>query len=367
MKVVHFGKYYPPYRGGMENFLESLCQGLAGAGVKCEVIVAGNGEKSSCKEERGVLVRRMSTLGTIRSLPICPEAIGVLRGLQTDLVNLHHPNPLADMSYFLAKPRGRLVVTYHSDIVGQRCLSRVHAPFLHRVLRRADAIVATSPQYVASSEVLRNYHNKIRIIPLGFDSPPLEEAMPLMVNNVKGPKYFFVGRLVPYKGVSVILEALKLVPGHLWIAGTGPLEGKLRRQVGLSGLNERVEFLGNISQGEKFTRLKACDVFVLPSISRAEAFGVALLEAMAMGKPLVVSDLPTGVRLLVQDGVNGYRFPPGDAKALAAILWRLANAPQEMMSMGEASQRLVREKYTTKTMINSYLKLYGELLHLQDI
>jgi rhamnosyl/mannosyltransferase len=351
----------------MENFLESLCQGLARAGVQCEVIVAGNGEKSSCKEERGVLVRRMGSLGTIRSLPICPEAIGALLGLQADIINLHHPNPLADLSYILAKPKGRLVVTYHSDIVGQRCLTYLHAPFLHRVLQRADAIVATSPQYVASSEVLRNYHNKIHTIPLGFDAPPFGEIKPLTLNNNKGPKYFFIGRLVPYKGVSVMVEALKQVPGHLWIAGTGPLEGKLRRQVGLSGLNERVEFLGNISEREKFTRLKACDVFVLPSISRAEAFGVALLEAMAMGKPLVVSDLPTGVSLLVQNGVNGHRFPPGDAKALAAILLRLANNPQDMMSMGRASQRLVQEKYTTNTMINSYLKLYEGLMHLRDV
>jgi len=362
MKVIHFGKYYPPHRGGMESFLAALCRGLIKRGVACEAIVAADGEHPSVAEDAGVQVRRLRSWGTFRSLPVCPEAMSALRGLRADIINLHHPNPMADISYLLAQPEARLVVTYHSDIISQPWLSRLYAPFLHKILDRADAIVATSHHYIDSSPVLQRYRRKIRIIPLGFDPPDF--AMDEFLDNQRGnePQYFFVGRLVPYKGVPVLLEALQYTAGRLLIGGTGPWEKNLKQQVALAKLQDRVKFLGNISEAEKFQHLAGCDVFVLPSINRAEAFGMVLLEAMAMGRPVVVSDLPTGVRLLVQDGVNGFRFPPGEAPALARILRYLADNPAQAKRLGESGRQLVREEYTVDRMVNRYFDLYDELL-----
>ncbi|MHC4789205.1 MAG: glycosyltransferase, partial [Planctomycetota bacterium] len=125
LRVVHFGKFYPPHRGGMETVLAALCRGLAARGMDCRAVVSGDGgPRTSC--DRGVRVHRMRSWGTLRSLPLCPEALWALRGFQADLIHLHHPNPLADLSRLFAGPRARLVVTYHSDVVRQRRLRRLH-------------------------------------------------------------------------------------------------------------------------------------------------------------------------------------------------------------------------------------------------
>ena len=361
MKVIHFGKFYPPHRGGMEKFLEMLCQGLVRRGVQCEVIVARDPGDPEEKCHDGVPIRRMRSLGTLNSLSICPEALGVLRGVQADIFHLHHPNPLADISYLLSKPKGRLVVTYHSDIINKQWISCLYAPLLNQILDRTEVIVATSPQYVLSSSVLARYQTKTRIIPLGCDPFVYDYVKPINLQKDVEPQYLFVGRLVPYKGISVLLEALRQAPGRLWIAGTGPLTATIKKEIAIASLSDRVELLGDISEEEKLQRLAACDAMVLPSLTRAEAFGIVLLEAMAMGRPVVVSDLPTGVRMIVDDGVNGYRFPPGDAQALAAIFHKLAAEPAIAKKMGDNGRRILQERFTADLMVDRYLRLYQDL------
>jgi rhamnosyl/mannosyltransferase len=361
MKVIHFGKFYPPKRGGMETVLAGLCQGLAKKGVDCEVIVARDQDDPPGDEYEGIKVRRLLSWGTFRSVSICPAALGAMRGLQADIIHLHHPNPLAEISYLLSRPRSRLILTYHSDIVRQNWLSKLYAPFLLSVLDRAEVIVATSPHYVVSSPILRRFQQKVRVIPLGCNMPDYETCQGTANQKKSNPQYFFLGRLVPYKGISVLIKALAYLPGFLWIGGIGPLEEKLKQQVAQLNLGSRVEFLGNISEEEKFKRLAACDVLVLPSINRAEAFGLVLIEAMALSRPVVVSDLPTGVRMLVQDDFNGFRFPPGDSKALAAVIHRIIDDPDKAARMGEAGRRLVEAEYTTAKMVNSYFQLYQEV------
>jgi glycosyltransferase involved in cell wall biosynthesis len=362
LKVVHFGKYYPPYQGGMETFLATLCKGLINEGLKCEVLVSNDGMNGYQHSDDGVLVRRMRTFGTFKSQPICPEGFVALRGVRADIIHLHHPNPLAEFGYFLCQPKGRLVVTYHSDIVNQVWLSKMYAPVLSYILDKADAIIATSWDYVASSPILPKYQKKIRVIHLACkvtaDGGPKKNI--LERESRPEPQYLFVGRLVPYKGLPVLFEALQHVPGILWIVGTGPREEMLKNQVAELSLNRRVEFLGNISDQEKFQRLVSCDALILPSINRAEAFGIVLLEAMAMGRPVVVSDLPTGVRVVVKHGVNGLRFPTGDARALAATLKRLIDNPEEARRMGEAGREMVKN-YSVGQMVKNYVQLYSEL------
>jgi rhamnosyl/mannosyltransferase len=231
---------------------------------------------------------------------------------------------------------------------------------MHAVLERADVIVASSSEYIASSPILTRFREKVQVIPLGIDLPAEPAASPEERGRT-GPRFFFLGRLVPYKGLPVLVEAFREVPGTLWIGGTGPLEPPVKARAAQAGLNGRVEFLGEVSDQERLRRFAACDAFVLPSVSRAEAFGLVLLEAMAMGRPVVVSDLPTGVRMLVEDGVTGYRFPPGDSKALAAALRRLAEDPAKARQMGAEGRRRVRQRWTTELMVSGYLKLYNRL------
>ena len=359
LTALHFGKFYPPHRGGMELMVATLCRGLVRRGVGCRVVVAADGRTAREALDQGVRVSGLRSLGTVLSTPICPAAAWALRGVQADVVNLHHPNPLADLSCALSQFDGRLVVTYHSDVVRQRRAGRLHALLLHRTLGRADAIVVTSPQYAESSVPLRPFRRKVQVIPLGLPSVPEVRTRPPF--GAGEPRYLFVGRLVPYKGLPVLLEALRRARGRLWIIGSGPLEEALRRQAAEPGLADRVEFLGALSERAKWERLAACDALVLPSVTRAEAFGLVLLEAMAMARPIVVSDLPTGVRMLVRERVNGLRVPPGDPGALAEALEALASDPLSAQRMGRQGRRMFRQRWTADHMIERYVDLYEEL------
>jgi rhamnosyl/mannosyltransferase len=361
ISVLHFGKFYPPHKGGMEVVLATLCRGLARRGLDCTAVVTGQNGEPCHATDRGVRVRRMRSLGTLRSLPVCPAAPGALRDIRADVVNLHHPNPLADLACLLSNSQARFVVTYHADIVRQHRLARLHAPLLRRTLERADVIVATSADYVASSAPLRRFRRKVRVIPLGLDLQPPGRLRPPFSRTGAEPQYLFIGRLVPYKGVPVLLEALRMVPGRLWLIGAGPEEARLRHLADARGLRGRIEFLGEVSQAEKAHRLAACDALVLPSVSRAEAFGLVILEAMAMERPVVASDLPAGVRELVTDKVTGYRFAPGDAPALARALRRLASEPAEARHMGREARGRYLQNWTADRMVSSYVRLYEDL------
>ncbi|MCL6622720.1 MAG: glycosyltransferase [Syntrophobacterales bacterium] len=362
MFVTHFGKYASPVGGGMEIFLFTLCRGLMARRVACEVIVSQDTGTGQEYRDLGVAVRCLRSFGEFKSLPLCPGGLLALTGCHADIVHLHHPNPLADLAYLVGRPRARLVVTYHSDIVTQRGWAAVHRPLLHWILSRAAAIVATSPQYVDSSPVLSRFREKVTIIPLGIDPPPAEWLARPWPRPSGEPVFLFLGRLVPYKGVEVLLRALTQVPGRLWVAGSGPLKESLRRLAQGLGVAHRVEYLGRVTEEEKWRRLAACDAVVLPSRTRAEAFGIVLLEAMAAGRPVVASDLPSGVRLLVQEGINGFLVPPGDDQALAAALRRIASHPEEARELGAAGRELFQRHYTADTMVANYYHLYQRLI-----
>ena len=347
----------------METFLKDLCVGLVNRGIDCGAIAASSNHHSNSIHDLGVDVRLLANLATIKSLAVCPEALWALRGVDAQILNIHHPNPLADVSYLFSDFKGKLVVTYQSDTLGKGFLGQVSSPLLHYVLKRADAIITSSPHYLDSSPILQSYRKKVCIIPLGIDIKPLNRDLPYRDRPVRSiPHYLFIGRLVPYKGISVLIQALREIPCNLEIVGTGPLQPELVKLARLSGVSERVSFLGNVTEEEKLSRLAECDALILPSISRAEAYSIVLLEAMAMECPVIVSDLPSGVRMLVKDGVNGYRFEPGNAEALALTLNKLAQDPQLAAQMGRNGRRLLEENWTIERTVEKYVKLYEQVL-----
>ncbi len=364
-RVLHFGKYYPPHRGGMETVVAGLCRGLAGRGFPCGAVVAGDRARPRMDLDRGVVVERMAAFGAVRSLPLCPRAPVALRGREVDVIHLHHPNPLADLACLLSDSAARVVVTYHSDIVRQRRLGGLHAPLLRHTLRRADAVVATSAQYADSSAALAPFREKVRVIPLGIEPPALPPLSEPFAGPGREPRYLFIGRLVPYKGLPVLIRALRLARGRAWVVGAGPRQRQLRALARDEGVTPRVEFLGEVSEAEKLRRLARCDALVLPSLTRAEAFGIVILEAMAAGRPVIVSDLPTGVRMLVEDGATGLRFPPGDATALAAAMRCLAEDPEAARRMGSEGRRRFHERYTLDRMVEGHVRLYRELCGIE--
>jgi len=350
----------------MESTLYDLCDELKDK-VHLRVLVAHTGGGTRIDDEDGVEVIRVGSLGTIFSTSICPTMAYWIRRLEADIVQIHHPNPMATISYLLSNHHGELVVLYQSDIVRQRVTYRVYAPFLTRMLERAQRIIVTSPQYLGSSPLLTRFKGKCVMIPLGIDLSRFEDQgrereIAAIRSHYGGRIILFVGRLTQYKGVSYLLEAMREVSGRLVIIGTGDLERRLRNQAAGNGLSAKVHFLGELEERKIVPFFHASDLLVLPSITRNEAFGLVQLEAMACRKPVVSTRLETGVQYVNQHGKTGFVVPPRDPRALAEAINGLLDDEKLRTRMGTEGRRRVEKEFTKERMARETLKLYEEVL-----
>ena len=350
----------------MESVLYDLCDELKDK-VDLRVLVANGRGFTRIDAKDGMKVIRLGSLGTIFSTSICPTMAYWIRRLQADIVQIHHPNPMANISYLLSSQQGRLIVLYQSDIIRQRLTYRLYGPFLMGMLRKAHRIIVTSPNYLASSPLLEKFREKCVVIPLGIDLQRFkkrgnEREIAAIRSQYGGRIVLFVGRLTHYKGVPYLLEAMKNVSGRLLIIGSGELERQLRYQVERSNLSIKVKFLGELGEEEIINFFYTCDLLVLPSITRNEAFGLVQLEAMACGKPVISTYLETGVPYVNQNGVTGLIVPPRESKTLAEAINRLLQDEKLRTRMGTEGRKRVEKEFTKERMARETLKLYEEIL-----
>lgn len=345
-----------------------LCGRLA---VKMDIAVLVPSRSRSRIEEHleGVTVVRVPEFGRYASVPLCPAMPRVLRRLAPEIVHLHFPNPMGDIAYLLGARGVPLVISYHADVIRQRALLPLYLPLIDRTFCHAGRIVASSEEYVASSPILSRYRDKCSVIPYGIDVQhfALRDGEPPQVEELRRRHsegmVLFVGVLRPYKGIEVLLRAMTGVPrAHLVIAGPDPERG---RAVGLAtrlGLSSRASFLGAVSESRLRILLHACDLLALPSLDRREAFGIAQLEAMACEKPVVSSDLPTGVRLVNRDGKTGLFVPPGDHAGLAAAITRLLGDPDLRTRLGRTARQRVLREFSVDRMVDATVEVYSQVL-----
>ncbi|NQU74541.1 MAG: glycosyltransferase, partial [Candidatus Omnitrophica bacterium] len=309
-EILQVGKFYYPVKGGVENHLYLLCNEIK-RDYKTEVLVANEGFKGYSELVNGVKVRRLMNFGRLFSMSFCPSMALWLRKIKTKIIHVHLPNPLADFSYLLARPRGKLLVMYHSDVVRQKMLLPLYRPILFSLLRRAEVIIATSQNYIDSSYILKKFRDKCVVVPLGIElerfklTDHIQEKVKSIHKRFREDILLFVGRLVYYKGLEYLIEAMQDIPAHLIIIGTGPLEKKLNKMVKGLGLEGKITFLYNISDEDLPAYYHASQAFILPSIERSEAFGIVQLEAMACGKPVISTRLSSGVPFVNLDGETG--------------------------------------------------------------
>lgn len=365
MRVLQLGKHYDPFVGGMETVLKEICESLADE-VDFRVLVAN----TSCRtvhEHRKVPLTRAASLGKLFSCSIAPSYPRWARRFDPDLIHVHIPNPLAELSALLADRDVPVVAQFHSDVVRQRNLMRLYAPFLHAFYRRANCIVVPTPRHIEISTFVSKYRHKCRVVPFGIPLArfELDEGRRAMVDRLRDglPTVLCVGRLVSYKGIEFLIRALKKIKARLWIIGVGPLEEALKLQAREAGLGERIKFLGQVSDRDLVAYYHACDVFVLPSVTNAEMFGVVQLEAMACRKPVISTNLPTGVSWVNQHGKTGYIVSPGNAAEMAAAIRRLIANPGLRRELGEAGRARVEENFTSTKMAEAMLQVYQEMLN----
>jgi len=365
MRVLHIGKYYLPYRGGIESHLHALCRELTKS-ITVNVIVANETRRLMLTEINEVKVRRLPRLFNLSATPVCPTMPGEIRRTAADIIHLHLPNPFAVFAYLASGHHGRLVITWHSDIVRQKTVARMLGPLDDVLMRRASAIIATSPNYVDSSPILSRNRDRSRVIPFGIDADafrPRDAEIAVKIRRRYGERIVLaVGRMVYYKGFEYLIRAMASVRGHLLLVGEGPLQAKLERVAFEVGVRDRITFLGRVSQEEVLGYYNAADVFVMPSVARSEAFGIAQLEAMACGKPVINTQLRSGVPFVSRDGVTGITVAPADSSELAAAINRLLDDPGLRHQYGAAGARRVRQEFSIPTMVDRTLQLYREVI-----
>jgi rhamnosyl/mannosyltransferase len=360
MKILELGKFYPPCRGGMETLLRTWSEGFARLGAEVDCVVANTSASTVHEEINGVHVHRLASFGQLLSTSICPAYLTSAKRYSADVWHAHFPNPLADLACLSGDAHTPLVIHYHSDIVRQSGALKAYGRVVHRLLKRAKAIVVATPLHIEYSDWLKSYRDKCEIIPFGIDlerfasNGRTAQVESLRASSLGRPILLTIGRLVGYKGHTHLIKAAQQVDAVVWVVGTGPLEASLREQCRQDRVADRVQFWGSVPDRDLPAFLHACDVFVLPSVSPNEAFGLVQIEAMACGKPVVSCSLKSGVPFVNLDGITGLIVPPADSKALALALNRLVNDPALRTQLGESGLGRARSEFDEKVMIARY-------------
>ena len=372
MKVLQLCKFYPPISGGMESVAYELTEGIARRGIPVEVLCAHTQARTRTdRADGGYDITRAATWGRLLSTSMSPALVFHARRMceQADLVHVHMPDPMTALALWLAEPRGKLVVHWHSDVVRQRLALQIYRPLQDWLLRRADAIIATSGAYAESSPWLRQWRKKTTVIPIGISDRqdgPWHAAASRIRERFGGRHIVFsLGRMTYYKGFDVLIDAAAAMSDHCVIiaGGEGELLGRYRDQVARRGLTHKISFVGHIPQQELGAYFSAASVFCLASTQRAEAYGVVLLEAMAMGKPVVATDIPgSAVPWVNQSGVTGLNVPVGDAKALAEAVNRIVGDKAYSERLGMAGRARFEQSLSAEVMVQATVDLYSRLV-----
>lgn len=374
MRILHIGKYYPPYAGGMENFLADLVQAQINQGLEVAVLVHSHGCDTPIQN-----VYRVPSYGRLLYAPISPAfpfwLQRIIRDYKPDVLHLHAPN--TSLFWLLAQPAAQRiawVLHWHSDVVLDNKLAlayKFYRPFEQRLLAKTKIIIATSPPYLAASTALRAWQDKAKIIPLGIafdrladaDADSLAWASQQWQNKLY--RVLHVGRLTHYKGQKFLIQALARLPqAQLLIVGRGELQSELEQLIITHGLQSRVKLLGFCDDRQLRALFSSCELFCLPSIARSEAFGVVLMEAMRYAKPIIATNvIGSGMAWVVEHERTGLLVSPKQVDALVQAIEFFANNSELGYSYGQAGRAKFVQQFDIQQVAHSCQQVYQSIFN----
>ena len=377
MRVLHFGRFWNAQYGGLERHVSLLGHGLAAQGVEVVNLVAASGRTGSDESEGLYRLVQAPSFGEAHSMALSPalvfRALALHREKPFDIFHLHFPDPLSHLTSMLLPSNVRRVITWHSDIIRQKRLLALYKPFQSRILRQADALVAaTQAHFDSSTQIPVDVPASRRhVIPYGLDYSPLalNTRTAALRDQLRSRAQarglvFALGRHVYYKGFDVLIDALQYTDAFLILGGEGPLRPQLEQQAAGLGLSERILFTGRLPEEDLSAYFHACDVFCMPSVEQAEAFGLVQLEAMACGKPVVCTQLNNGVNIVNIEGETGLAVPVRDPVTLGKALEALTQDAALRLRLGQQGKQRANNVYSFPAMAASHIDLYKHLVCL---
>lgn len=368
MRILHFFKtYWPDTFGGVERTIHAIVKGTERHGIASDVLSLSKEPEANSRLFDGHMAYKSKLDFEFASTGFSRDVFRRFGELsdRADIVHFHFPWPLMDVVHLTRRHRKPTLVTYHSDIVKQKLLLRAYRPLMLGFLGSVDHIVATSPNYLQSSDVLQRFRDKTSVVPLGLDAAdypaPSDADRARWRAVLPQPFFLFVGVLRYYKGIHVLLAAAGRCGLPVAIVGDGPMGEALKAQARDEGLTN-VHFLGALGDADKAALLSLCLGLVFPSHLRSEAFGLSLVEASIFGKPMISCDIGTGTSFVNLHGQTGLVVAPDDAAALSEAMIRLSENPAMAEAFGAAARRRYEQCFTAERMGQSYATLYQQLL-----
>lgn len=371
MKILHLSKYYHPYRGGIEKVIKELSEAAVAHGHQVTVICANEKNERSEEDVNGVRVVRLPLMLTLFSQPFTPSVFREI-GLEVekcDVVNVHTPNPLFELALLRVKTTKPVVITYHCEVYKTRALSNLYQPISQALLARADRIIVGTTFHIDHSRLLGGFKDKCEIIPFGIAPKysDIAEATRARVEEIRqkyGNFFLFAGRMVPYKGVDYLLRALvKSESSRVVLIGSGKMLEEWKTLSRQLNVHSRAHFLGGVTSDDEFAAyMHASRALILPSINEAEAFGLVLLEAMSCGKPVITTNLNSGVRFVNKANETGLMVPVMDASRLAEAMEKLKNDETLYAQMAQNAKAHFLEHFLISTCSERYESVYKSLL-----
>lgn len=371
MRVVHVYKAFTEANaGGVARSIAALAAGMRGHPVDhCLYTLSPDGPWARDQSEINLSVQAGRRTGVVFSTDFSMSARRGFASLvqHADLVHYHLPWPFVHILDTVVPRSTPRVATYHADITRNPVLSSLYEPLMRRFLRRLDAVIATSTVTRETSESLQSLPpHKVHVAELGLDIDEREvdaegQASPL-TDRVGEGFMLFVGVTRYYKGVQYAIEALRYADTRLVIAGEAPNQSALMRIARDAGVADRVIFLGRVSEADKWALLKRCRALVLPSILRAEGFGLVLVEAAAAARPSITCELGTGTSQVVVDDHTGLVVAPADPMALAQAMQRLADDPALAQRYGKAGRARYQQYFTARRYAERVKTIYDRVL-----
>ena len=369
IRVLHpYKDAYPESTGGVAKFTNNLCKAGNLLGIENTVLAFSKKNKSS--DQITIDNYKVFLIPENFSIFSTSFSIGAFKKfkelvLKSDIIHYHFPYPFSDILNIYCGARKPRVLTYHSDIVRQKKFMFLYRFLMNSFLNSVDNIVATSPNYLSTSKVLKRFSNKVSVIPIGLsykDYPEINNKIHSSYKKILPKRFFlFIGYFRYYKGLHIAFNAVKNTNINLVLAGDGEIKKSLLNKIKKENI-QNITILDKVSEQEKICLLNLCTGFIFPSHLRSEAFGIALLEAALFGKPMISCEIGTGTSYVNKHKITGLVVKPNSPIELRNAMQYLLDNKKVSEKMGRQAMVRAKEMFDLKDSVLSYSEIYKNLI-----